>query len=87
MAEKIKKEEIAGRVIQIIADQIGVEDYEVKKDSLLVRDLDIDSLDVVEMFMTLEDIEDSGIGVSIPDEIAQGFKTVEDIIKYIEEHF
>ena len=49
-------------------------------DSEIIKDLGADSLDIVEMLMGLED----EYGMSIPDEVAAGLKTVGDIVRLIE---
>ena len=71
------------KVKEIVADQLGVDD----KDSItpatsLMKDLEADSLDAVEIIMALED----EFSVEIPDEDAENFKNIGDICKYIEEN-
>ena len=68
------------KVRGIVADQLGVEAEEVKEDSTFVDDLGADSLDIVELIMRFED----EFGVEIPDEKAEKIKTVNDIVKYID---
>ena len=65
----------------VIADQLGIDVKEIKNDSNIVDDLGADSLDVVELLMTLED----EYGVSIPDEKVPQMTTVDAIVKIIEE--
>ncbi|MEW9124285.1 MAG: acyl carrier protein [Thermotaleaceae bacterium] len=73
MFEKIK---------QIIIEQLGLdEDLEVGMESSLMKDLEADSLDAVEIIMAIEDEFD----VEIPDEDAEGFKNIGDIVRYVEE--
>ena len=50
------------------------------KDAEIVADLGADSLDMIEMLMSLEE----EFGISVPDDVAQGLKTVEDIAKFID---
>jgi len=69
-------------VKEVIVEQLNVSPEEVKPESRFVEDLGADSLDVVEMIMALEE----KFGIEIPDEDAEKIKTVEDIVKYIEEH-
>lgn len=72
MFEKIK---------EIIQDQLGIENLDnITIDSSLSDDLDADSLDAVEIIMAIEDEFD----VEIPDEEAENFQTIGDIIKYID---
>lgn len=73
-------ETVAQKVKEIIAEQLGIEEYEIERDSSLA-DFNADSLDAVEIIMNLEDIFE----VSIPDEDAQKLITVDKMIAYIED--
>lgn len=68
------------RVKTIIVDQLGVEKNDVKLNSSLIDDLGADSLDIVELVMSMEE----EFGLEIPDEQAEKIKTVSDIIRYID---
>lgn len=70
------------KVKEIIADQLEIESDTINYDSSLHDDLDADSLDAVDIIMTLED----EFGVEIPDEEAERFQTVADIVKFIEDN-
>jgi acyl carrier protein len=70
------------KVRQIVADQLGVDVDEVTPEASFVDDLGADSLDTVELVMALEE----EFGLEIPDEDAEKISTVDDAIKYIEEH-
>jgi acyl carrier protein len=70
------------KVCQIVADQLGVDLEEVTPEASFVDDLGADSLDTVELVMALEE----EFGLEIPDEDAEKISTVQDAIKYIEEH-
>jgi len=66
----------------IIIDQLGLdEDQEISMETSLMKDLEADSLDAVEIIMAIEDEFD----IEIPDEDAEGFKSIGDIVKYVEE--
>ena len=66
----------------IIIDQLGLdEDQEISMETSLMKDLEADSLDAVEIIMAIEDEFD----VEIPDEDAEGFKNIGDIVRYVEE--
>ncbi len=69
------------KVKEIVVEQLGVEADEVQMNSTFVDDLGADSLDIVELIMAFED----KFGIEIPDEKAEKIKTVEDVVKYIDE--
>ena len=73
-------ENVEQRVKKIVAEQLGVNEAEIKNESSFVEDLGADSLDTVELVMALED----EFGLDIPDEEADKIKTVGDAVKYIE---
>jgi len=72
-------DEIFDKVKDVIVDQLSVEEDDVVEDATFVDDLGADSLDIVELVMALEET----FGVSIPDEDAEGIKTVGDAVSYI----
>ncbi len=74
--------QIEAKVKNIIAEQLGVGEDEIKPESNFVEDLGADSLDIVELVMAMEE----EFEVEIPDEEAENIKTVGDAIKYINEH-
>lgn len=63
----------------IVAEQLEVEEDEIKMESSFQDDLDADSLDVVELIMAIEDEFD----IEIPDEEAEKIKLVKDAVDYI----
>ncbi len=69
------------QVKKIVVEQLGVEPDEVQMSSTFVDDLGADSLDIVELIMAFEE----EFNIEIPDEKAEKIKTVEDVVKYIEE--
>ena len=69
------------QVKKIVVEQLGVEPDEVQMTSTFVDDLGADSLDIVELIMAFEE----EFNIEIPDEKAEKIKTVEDVVKYIEE--
>jgi len=73
--------EIASRVREIIAQELGVEGEKVTDDANFVEDLGADSLDTVELVMAFEE----EFGVEIPDEDAEQMQTVGQAIKYLDE--
>ena len=70
------------KIKDIIIEQLAVEESEVNMDTTLMKDLSADSLDAVEIIMAIEDT----FGIEIPDEDAEKFQTVEDLVKYVEEN-
>ena len=73
-------DEIFDKVKEVIVDQLNVEEEDVIEDATFVDDLGADSLDIVELVMALEET----FGVTIPDEDAEGIKTVGDAVSYIQ---
>jgi acyl carrier protein len=69
------------RVKKIIVEQLGVEDEEVVPTASFVEDLNADSLDLVELIMSLEE----EFGMEISDEDAEKIQKVSDAVEYIEE--
>ncbi|ABS26937.1 MULTISPECIES: acyl carrier protein [Anaeromyxobacter] len=70
------------KVKNIIADQLGVGEDEIKITSSFIEDLGADSLDIVELVMAMEE----EFEVEIPDEEAENIKTVQDAVNYITTH-
>ncbi len=70
------------RLKKIIVEQLGVDEPDVKPEASFVDDLNADSLDLVELIMSLEE----EFGMEISDEEAEKIKTVGDAQEYIEEH-
>lgn len=70
---------IEERVRSIIVDQLAVDAAKVSQTASFIDDLGADSLDIVELVMTMEEEFD----LDIPDEEAEKMKTVGDVVKYI----
>jgi len=77
----VTEQEIESKVIDIVAEQMGVEKSELTRDTSFVNDLNADSLDTVELVMEFEDV----FATSIPDDKAEQIKTVGEAIQYIME--
>jgi acyl carrier protein len=75
-------ENIEQRVKKIIAEQLGVNEADIKKESSFVDDLGADSLDTVELVMALEEEFET----EIPDEDAEKITTVQQAIDYVTSH-
>ena len=75
------------RVRKIIADQLGVEETEIQPQTSFVDDLNADSLDLVELIMSLEEeFSKEGKAIEISDEDAEKIATVQDAVNFIKEH-
>ena len=72
--------DVADRVIDIVAEQLGVDKDKVKPETSFVNDLGADSLDTVELVMELEEEFD----INIPDDAAEKIQTVGQAIEFIE---
>lgn len=70
------------KVKEIIVDQLDVDEDKVTTNANIQDDLGADSLDVVDLIMSLEEEFD----VEIPDEAVENIKTVGDVVKYIEDN-
>jgi acyl carrier protein len=74
------------RIKKIVVEQLGVEESEVVPTASFVDDLGADSLDLVELIMSLEEeFSQGGQKVEIPDEDAEKIVTIQDAIEYIHE--
>ena len=70
------------KIKEIIIEQLSVEEDDITMDTHLMKDLEADSLDAVEIIMAIED----EYGIEIPDEDAEKFQTVGDLVRYVEEN-
>lgn len=68
------------KIKDIIVDQLSVDPSQVTMDTHLMKDLEADSLDAVEIIMAIEEAFD----IEIPDEDAEKFQTVTDLVTYVE---
>ncbi len=70
------------RLKKMIAEQLGVDEAQVVPSASFTDDLNADSLDLVELIMSIEE----EFGVEIPDEDAEKIATVGDALAYLNEH-
>ena len=68
------------KVIKLVCEATKAEPSKVKLETSFVDDLNLDSLDTVELMMKMED----EFGVEIPEEDAEKLKTVQDVVSYLE---
>ena len=69
------------KIREIIMEQLSVDENAVTMETHLMKDLEADSLDAVEIIMAIED----EFEIEIPDEDAEMFQNVADIVKYVED--
>ena len=74
--------DVITKIKQIIAEQLGVDEPDIKTESHFIDDLGADSLDTVELVMALEE----EFGIEIPDDDAEKILTVQYAINYVEEN-
>lgn len=72
---------VLDKVKSLLSSQLGIKEERIQPKSRILEDLGADSLDLVELLMTLED----EFNVTVSDEEAIKLKTVEDIVKIIEQ--
>lgn len=68
------------KIQAILADQLDIEEESINEDSLLVEDLGADSLDAIDIVMSVED----EFGIEVPDEIIEKIESVKDIVSFVE---
>jgi len=74
-------EDVMRRLKALVAERLGVDESMITREASFVEDLNADSLDLVELIMSLEEEFD----IEIPDEAAEKIKTVGDAMDYLEE--
>ena len=70
------------RKSEIISEQVDIEEEKITMETSLLKDLEADSLEAVEILMEISD----EFGIEISDEEAEKFQTVGDIVEYVEHH-
>lgn len=70
------------RIREIICEQLDLEEDDVTLDSNIMEDFEADSLDLVDLVMSLED----EFNMEVPDDQIENFRTVGDVVRYIEEN-
>lgn len=74
--------DIHEKVVKIVCEQLNVKKEQVRESSSFTDDLGADSLDTVELVMSLEE----AFGLEIPDEEAEKIETVQNALDYINKH-
>jgi len=78
----MSREEILTQLKPVVAEQLGVDESEVREDASFTEDLNADSLDLAELIMSLEE----KFGLQIIDEDAEKLTTVGEAVEFISEH-
>ncbi|MEE8473242.1 MAG: acyl carrier protein [Dehalococcoidia bacterium] len=74
------------RLREVVVDQLGVEEDQVVATASFVEDLNADSLDLVELIMSIEEkFTDASKKIEIPDEDAERIRCVQDAIDYLKD--
>ncbi len=73
---------VLDKMKEILVEQLECDAADITMESLLVDDLGADSLDAIDIVMSVED----EFKVEVPDEIIEKIETVGDIVNYIEDH-
>ena len=73
---------IEQQVKKVVAEQLSINEADIKNESAFISGLGADSLDTVELVMALEDT----FGIEIPDDQQEKIQTVQDAIDFIEAH-
>ena len=75
-------DEIFERVRTMLAEQLEIDEDRITMDSNIMEDFDADSLDVVDMVMSLED----EFGIEVPDDAIETLRTVGDVVNFVDSH-
>ena len=75
----MSESEVYEKIKELIVDQFGIDENNIKRESSISDDLAADSLDIVELIMQIEETFD----IQIPDSDTESLKTVDDLVKYI----
>jgi acyl carrier protein len=70
------------KIRDLVVEQLGIDADMVKPETNMMKDLEADSLDAVEIILGIEE----EFGIDIPDEEAEKFETVQDLVDYVDQH-
>ncbi|MDN5341304.1 acyl carrier protein [Oceanotoga sp. DSM 15011] len=77
----MSREELLKKVVSIISESLDIEEEKIKEDSRLIEDLDVDSLELVDLTMDFE----TELEVNIEDSQVENIRTVKDIVNILQE--
>ncbi|MCA9614347.1 MAG: acyl carrier protein [Sandaracinus sp.] len=80
MAQRLNRDQIFERVVEILSDSFELEPSNIKLESTLYEDLDLDSIDAVDIFVQLRDIT----GRRPDPEKAKQIRTVDELVGFVE---
>ena len=70
------------KIRALLAEQLDVDPAKITMDSDIMSDFEADSLDIVDMVMTLED----EFGIEVPDDAIESLRTVGDVVNFVDSH-
>ena len=70
------------KIRALLAEQLDIDPAKITMDSDIMGDFEADSLDIVDMVMTLED----EFGIEVPDDAIENLRTVGDVVKFVDSH-
>lgn len=70
------------KIRALLAEQLDIEPSRITMDSDIMSDFEADSLDIVDMVMTLED----EFGIEVPDDAIENLRTVGDVVSFVDSH-
>ena len=70
------------KVRELICEQLELDEDRITMDTDIMDDLEAESLDIVDLIMSLED----EYGIEMPDEEVENIKTIGDVVRYIEDN-
>ena len=68
------------RIRELLAEQLDVDEDKITMESDILEDFEADSLDIVDMVMTLED----EFGIEVPDDAIENLHTVGDVVRFVD---
>ena len=70
------------KIRALLAEQLDIDPEKITPDSDIMSDFEADSLDIVDMVMTLED----EFGIEVPDDAIESLRTVGDVVNFVDSH-